>query len=124
MKKLRVIGRAAQTNDNATKLKSAKPYVKKQIYGVYNVESSESVSSIESFVEESCGCKLISCFQIKSRDTNSVVFRVCIDALMSENFLNEDIWANGVVIRPWTFKPKAKPTDIVPVVMDQGDTRT
>ena len=25
---------------------------------------------------------------------------------MSETFLNPDIWFNGIVIRPWRFKPK------------------
>jgi len=87
-----VIGRASPSNNNASKLKSAKPYVKKLVYGVYNVEHSESVSSIQDFIEQSCGVQAITCFQIKSRSTESIAFRVCIDASVNEQFLNPDIW--------------------------------
>jgi hypothetical protein len=108
-KKLKIIGKANPAMDNVQnerKLKSAKPYVKKAIFAVYNVDSSESVASISEFIEQSCGVKPVSCFPVKSRDTESLAFRVCIDENIRDKFLDPELWPNGIVIRPWSFKPK------------------
>lgn len=110
-KSVRVIGKAPATVDNTdhTKgnIKSAKPYVKKKVFAIYNVDTAESVSSIENFIETSCGAKPITCFQVKSRDDEkSSAFRVCIDDSISDKFLDPSLWANGIIIKQWTFKPK------------------
>ena len=99
------------------KLKSAKPYVKKAIYGIYNVDDDESVDSLTAFVTDICGVEPINCFLVTkkasdedtSRAPNS--FRICIDAQCSEKFLDSMAWPNGIVVKPWKFKPKPKVTE-------------
>ena len=43
---------------------------------------------------------------MNSKESDSSTFRVGIDSVDREKFLNEDVWARGIVIRPWKFKPK------------------
>jgi hypothetical protein len=86
--------------------------LKKAVFGVYNVEQSESVNSVSEFIEQSCGVKPVSCFQVKTRDNDSLAFRVCIDSQIADKFLNPEIWASGIVIKPWRFKPKV-PVDLM-----------
>ena len=105
--KRKIIGRAKQTNSGDHTFQSAKPYVKKIVFGFYNVESSETVDTLNEFIVNLCGIPSISCFPSKSRDTESISFRVCIDASSGNKFLDLNMWASGIVIRPWTFKPKA-----------------
>ena len=110
-KSMKVFGRGkitsqAEQSTSTRILKSAKPYIKKAVYGLYNVDQSESVDSINDFIDQTCGSKPISCFKINSNDTESIAFRICIDASRSDTFLNPDIWASGIIIRPWKFKPK------------------
>ena len=31
---------------------------------------------------------------------------MCIDAKVSDKFLDADMWVSGIIIRPWKFKPK------------------
>ena len=132
-KQIRVIGRASLpiSSDSAIegllKLKSAKPYIRKRVFGIYNVEYSETEESIQCFIEQSCGKGVLTCFKINTgssqrrSDSNvtasapaaiqrvtSTAFRVCIDAKISDSFLNPDTWPDGIVIRPWKFKPKVK----------------
>jgi hypothetical protein len=98
-------------------IKSARPYVKKAVYAVYNVSNEETVESISEFVEELCGSKPISCFKLNSpqstdstlSDTNnekSLSFRICIDHQFASRFLDGQNWYNGITIKPWKFKPK------------------
>ena len=54
--------------------------------------------------------KPVTCFYIKSNDEDSVAFRICIDAKIGDKFIDPDIWVNGIVIRPWKFKPKENRT--------------
>ena len=103
-KTFKVIGRSKnipQTDSTSKRthvLKSAKPYVRKAVYGVYNVECSETEASIENFIDYECGVKPISCFKINLKDSESIAFRVCIDASVADAFLNPDIWESGIVI--------------------------
>lgn len=108
----RIVGRANTTNSQ-TVLKSAKPYVKKLVYGVYNIDSEETVESVAQFVTDICGVKPITCFRVGQSkpvdDSNlgkSLAFRICINAEYNDKFLNPDVWYNGIVIRKWRFKPK------------------
>lgn len=117
-KQSRVIGRSNIPNTQSA-LKSAKPYVKKQVYGVYNIDPSETVESVEQFVTNICGSKPITCFQSgqgSQVDGNvsrmkTRAFRICINAQYADKFLNPDLWDNGIVIRKWRFKPKVSPAD-------------
>ena len=106
----RVVGKACRVTDSEQsilkKVKSARPYVKKLVFGVYNVERSETVATLEESIEQICGAKPITCFQIKSSREDSTAFRVCIDDSAKDKFLDEEMWSNGIVIRPWRFKPK------------------
>ena len=107
--KKRIIGRATRPNNSDPAkpgIRSAKPYVKKLVFGLYNVEANETVKSIEDFITDICGAQPITCFPVKSRDTESTAFRVCIDAKVSDKFLDADMWVSGIIIRPWKFKPK------------------
>ena len=115
--KKRIIGRASKPSisDQAKpSLQSAKPYIKKLVFGVYNVGLNESVSSLEEFITDICGAQPITCFAVKSRDTESIAFRVCINAKVSERFLDADMWESGIIIRPWQFKPKTTANETTP----------
>ena len=108
-KTLRLIGRSKPANiTNATSkvLKSAKPYIRKNIFAVYNVDNDETVATLEEFVEEVCGEKPLSCFKVTSSVSSSSTYRVCIDSTLRDKFLNPELWYSGIVIRPWKFKPK------------------
>ena len=113
VKTKRIIGRSNNV-ESQLKLKSAKPYIKKSIYGLYNVSSDETIESVSKFVHELCGASPISCFLINNKNSDesnsdtsqSIGFRICIDAEYSDNFLDPMAWANGIVIRPWKFKAK------------------
>lgn len=104
----RIIGRG-ETNQLQTKLKSAKPYMKKAVYGLYNVCSDETVDTVSDSISQITGGKPITCFQIQKKSntrSDSISFRVCIDDEFSKKFLDASAWPNGIVIRPWRFKPK------------------
>jgi hypothetical protein len=112
-----IIGKTPVINDNSdlsvVRVKSAKPYVKKRVFGIYNVDPSVTETSLAASITASCGLNPISCFQVKSRDENSSAFRVCINDDITDKFLTSTkLWASGIVINPWTFKPKgpAAPT--------------
>ena len=75
--------------------------------GVYNVGLDETAASLEASITAVCGLKSISCFQVKSRDDEYSAFRVCINEAITEQFINSlKLWSSGIVIKPWTFKPK------------------
>ena len=109
----RIIGRS-NNNEMLAKLKSSKPYAKKAIYGIYNVGADETVDSVSAFVTELCGVNPINCFVVAKKTTDNdnkdtpIAFRICIDAQYSDKFLDPMAWANGIVIKPWKFKPKPK----------------
>lgn len=108
---IRIIGKSPLPTNNydhsTAKIKSAKPYVNKRVFGIYNVALSETVQSMEVSIAEACGVNPISCFQVKSRDAGSAAFRVCINDDITEKFINSTmLWASGIIIKPWTFKPK------------------
>ena len=102
----RIIGRARIGNVSSS-AQAAKPYVNKRVYAIYNVSNNESVQSLSEFIEKACGVKPLSCFKIKSNDTDSSSFRVCINASVCEQFLDPNIWDDGIVIRIWKFKAKS-----------------
>jgi hypothetical protein len=104
--KNRIIGRAAKSADSAHNVQSAKPYVNKVVFGIYNVNNDESVESLSDFIKNTCDLKPVSCFKVKSNNAESAAFRVCIDSKTRDKFLDPDNWADGIVIRPWKFKPK------------------
>ena len=108
---VKIIGKSPTLSDNsspsAAKIKSAKPYVKKRVLAIYNVDLTETVTTMEASIATACGQTPISCFQVKSRDENSNAFRLCINDEITEKFVNSTkLWASGIVIKPWTFKPK------------------
>lgn len=121
IKSTRIIGRSNIVNP-ANGLRSAKPYVKKKIFGVYNVDPAESVDSVSSFVVNICGAPPISCFAVGKGSTDTdqpdqpLAFRICIDAQYCTQFLDPDIWPNGISIRDWKFKPRPA------VVSNNGNT--
>jgi len=39
-------------------------------------------------------------------DDNPKAFRVCIDDKYTQHFVNQNAWMNGIVVKPWKFKPK------------------
>lgn len=51
----RIIGRSNVFNSQQSTLRSAKPYVKKEVFGIYNVDPSATVDSVEQFVMDVCG---------------------------------------------------------------------
>ena len=116
----RVIGRSNNV-DRQVQVKSTKPYVKKAIYGVYNVSSNESIKTVSKFVSELCGADPINCFLVKTRnadETNpsqSISFRICIDAQFSTKVRDPLAWVNGIVIKPWKFKPKPRASQANPL---------
>lgn len=108
-KTLKIVGRSKPSNEHLSSskvLKAAKPYVKKIVFAVYNVDNDESVESLEEFVEEVCDEKPLSCFKVHSNNSSSSTYRVCIDAENRDKFLNAERWYSGIVIRPWKFKTK------------------
>lgn len=116
MKLKRIIGRSNDTDD-PIRLKAAKPYVKKAVFGIYNVSVDETVESATNFVSKICGAQPINCFLVNTnnardatRDTvkHPLAFRVCIDDQYSAKLLNPMTWANGIVIKPWKFKSKPR----------------
>jgi len=81
--------------------------MRKRVLAIYNVDLTETVTTMEASIATACGQTPISCFQVKSRDENSNAFRVCINDEITEKFVNSTkLWASGIVIKPWTFKPK------------------
>ena len=121
VKPKRIIGQSNNL-DNPNMLKSAKPYVKKAIFGIYNVQVGETVQSATNFVSHICGAQPINCFLVNTNNANSanasdenietndhpIAFRVCIDDKYSAKLLDPMTWHNGIVIKPWKFKPKPK----------------
>jgi hypothetical protein len=114
----RIIGKANNVTNTNT-LKSAKPYVKKAIYGLYNISSDETVESVSSFVSEIIGVNPISCFLVNNKNavnesnTNeSIAFRVCIDAQYNAKFSDPLAWYNGIVVKPWKFKAKPRESQV------------
>ena len=79
---------------------------------------------MEASITAVCGLKPITCFQVKSRDDDSSAFRVCINDAITEQFINSlKLWSSGIVIKPWTFKPKetvAQAATAAAVVIDNA----
>ena len=78
-------------------LKAAKPYIKKAVFGIYNVRMGETVESTSNFVSRVCGAQPINCFLVNTnnaRDANNdaddppIAFHVCIDAQYSVKLLH------------------------------------
>lgn len=115
----RIIGKCAEVKGN-NKLKAAKPYIKKAVYAVFNVALDETVDSMSKFITEAFGKAPLTIFPILKRSgeesdissevqpapVTSTAFRVCIDAETSKEFQDSSIWPNGIVVKPWKFKPK------------------
>ena len=113
VKPKRIIGQSNNT-DNPNMLKSAKPYVKKAVFGVYNVQVGETVQSATNFVADICGAQPINCFLVNTNNANNanaldvnnvnndhpIAFRVCIDDKYSVKLLDPMTWHNGIVIKP------------------------
>lgn len=110
-KTFKFFGRSTKSNTDqhstTIKLRAAKPYVKKTVYAIYNVDNAETAESMNEFLFQECGLRTISCFALKMPEgSESTTYRVCIDAVDSQKFFNEYAWASGIVIRPWKFNPK------------------
>ena len=107
----RIIGKCNNVDPNNV-LRSAKPYVKKKIFAVHNVDPTETVESLSRFVTNICGAAPISCFLVANRTTDAdhtdkpLTFRVCIDDQYCAKFRDQYLWHNGIDIRDWKFKPK------------------
>jgi hypothetical protein len=85
--------------------KAARPYVKKAIYALYNVDRKESAESLTKFVKEELSVDVISCFETNLQNPNSYSrsFRLCINAKDNQLFLVPDKWCDGIVIKKWRF---------------------
>lgn len=107
----RMIGRATASSKSAPIFKSAKPYVKKAIYGLYNTDFNESVESLVDYLHNGLQIQTITCYETNTgqEDRTTRAYRVCIDAKDTEKFLDPNNWADGIVIREWRFKPHPDP---------------
>ena len=87
-------------------LKAARPYVKKAIYAVYNVDRGETAESLAQFVKEELSVDVISCFEtnLHKPSSHSKSFRLCINAKDNQLFLVPDKWCDGIVIKKWIFE--------------------
>ena len=61
-----------------------------------------------SFVQ-SLGIRVITCFDAKTRLSDTRAFRVCINKEDTETFLNTKNWPKDIIIREWSFKGKNLP---------------
>jgi hypothetical protein len=121
-----VIGLAKDTT-GLSKLKSAKIYMKKSVFALYNVSKDESVETVSKFVSELCNADPISVFKVKPSgdsgenstdisddhvskdDDKPSTFRICIDRQFINKFMDPQAWYSGIVVKPWKFKPKQVP---------------
>jgi len=92
-------------NDFDCKLKAAKILKKNRIFCVSNLSPDTTCEDLKSWVE-SCDIVVNSVFEVKTKFTGTLSFRVNIDANDSAKFMSDDIWSNSIIIRDWVFKPK------------------
>lgn len=111
--KKRIIGKALMSDNNSNNsstrmIRAAKPFLKKAVFAIHNVDSTETETSIHEFINNVCDVKIISCFAINTNKTpaGSLSFRVCIDSKDIDKLFDADAWADGIVIKEWRFKPK------------------
>lgn len=89
-------------------------YVKKSVYRIGNVHSSNSADDLQKYIEQ-FGVRVVSCFDrapVKlpnpQKDDENKTFRVCIFDADKDKLLCADNWSIGISIQRWIFKPKAE----------------
>jgi hypothetical protein len=102
--RVRVIGKSKDSSG----FHAAKPYVKKAVYALYNVDRNESVETLTDFVSNTLKVSVLSCFETNLLKPNRFTksFRLCINARDNVNLLIPDKWCDGIVIRKWRFGEK------------------
>lgn len=103
--RIKLFGKATNTSEHSTKFKSAKPYLKKAIYGMYNCSIDESVDSLKDYLSNELNISVVSCFETNTTELNRSrkSFRVCIDAKDNPILLKSENWASGIIIKAWRF---------------------
>lgn len=98
---IRVIGKST----NPSGLQAAKPYVRKAVFAIYNVNNDESAGSLSDFIANTLEVCVLSCFEtnLQKPSRYSKSFRVCINARDISNLLMPDKWADGIIIKKWRF---------------------
>jgi hypothetical protein len=91
------------TSDNPSLLKAAKPLDKKAVYCVQNLDPSTTAEDLIKFAS-TLDVRILTCFETKTRFTDTKSFRVCINADDCELFLDPTKWSSHIVLRQWTFK--------------------
>jgi len=91
-------------------IKAARNLTKKYVFCVSNVSIDVTVSDIGDFLE-GINAHMISCFEAKTKSTKLKAFRVCIDRLGRQAFLDTTNWPKSVILRPWSFKASSEQSD-------------
>jgi hypothetical protein len=107
---VKIIGRSTNSSSSST-FKSARPIIRKAVFGLYNVDKHESAETLRDYVQNVLNVPVISCFETNLQRPNDFnkSFRLCINAKDISALLNEESWADGLVIKEWRFTQHARP---------------
>jgi len=84
-------------------LKAAKELLNKRVFCISNVSDKTTCQELQDYIE-SCGVKVLSIFEAKTKFKDSHSFRVCINSVNTEKFIADSIWGSDIIVREWVFK--------------------
>jgi hypothetical protein len=113
-----VVGKLTAAHSSSATFTAAKPFVKKAVFCVDNIDISCTTTDIENFVA-GLSVKVFSCFETTSRrrrsDTDETLkqrkaFRLCIDDNDRTRLLDDKLWPANVSVFEWYRKrPATRP---------------
>ena len=83
---------------------------KKVFVCVSRLGADTNVETIQKFLQ-SKGIKVISCYKYMDKFDRFSFMRVCISHSGEKKIYDPKLWPDGVVVRPWQFKPRQSEQD-------------
>ena len=84
-------------------LKAAKELLNKRVFCISNVSDKTTFQELQDYIE-SCGVKVLSIFEAKTKFKDSHSFRVCINSVNTEKFIADSVWGSDIIVWEWVFK--------------------
>ena len=109
----RIIGKSVDQN---TGLKAKKPFLRKKVFFITNIEKGNSTSIVQHLNKQDI--PVISCIPLVQKDVNDIThhnmssypaesYRLCVPRSDAYKVRNPNIWPASIVIKNWNFKRKA-----------------
>jgi len=92
-------------NASNCSLKTAKELIKKKVYCVSNLSIETNTEDVKAFIENLV-VNPVSIFPSKTKFSNSMAFRICIQLDDTDKFCDPEAWGSHIVVREWVFKGK------------------